>query len=177
MLRGRGRNGDCFPRRHDGQRPEGSLVPGRQAMRAQGRGKVEGCQEGEAELPGVDMANIALAALVELATAVAVASARGSSSKAESLGFLGRGQSLHVSAGAGQDNQCQKQVSFPLGNADAVVSQGTWLAKVCLLMGCKAAGNLGQQHRISRNCTVTSSPRLEGNISDAQWSAVYASSM
>ena len=63
------------------------------------------------------------------------------------------------------------------GARDAVVSQCTWLAKVCLLMGCKAAGNLGQQHRISRNCIVTSSPRLEGNISDAQWPVVYASSI
>ena len=93
-------------------------MPGRQpgagpsSNAVQGRGQVEGCQEGEAELPGVDMANIALAALVELAAAVAVASASGSSSKAESLGFLGRGQSLHVSAGAGQDNRCQRCCCF-----------------------------------------------------------------
>ena len=73
-------------------------------------------------MPGVDMANIALAAMVELATAVAVASASGSSSKAESLGFLGRGQSLHVSAGAGQDNRCQRCCCFTVHMAGQGVS-------------------------------------------------------
>ena len=46
-LRGQGQGGDCFPRRHDGQRPAGSPVPCRQAMRAQSGGQAQGCQEGE----------------------------------------------------------------------------------------------------------------------------------
>ena len=166
MLRGRRRNG-CFPRRHDGQCLEGSLVPGRQAMRFQGAAKWKVAKKVKLNCPGWTWQILPWLQWWSLPPRLLLPLPAGAAAR----------QSHWVSWGVVSRSTFPRVPGKTTGARDAVVSQCTWLAKVCLLMGCKAAGNLGQQHRISRNCIVTSSPRLEGNISDAQWPVVYAISM
>ena len=93
--------------------------------------------------------------------------------EAKSLGSLGRGQSLHFSAGVGQDNRCHKH-DFAAGQCrcrrckSQTAGQGvaTYLQDI--------GGKLGQQHRTGRGRIATSSPRLDRNITDTRWLAVYA---
>ena len=157
-----------MPGRQPGAGPSSNAVPG--------RGQVEGCQEGEAELPGVDMANIALAAMVELATAVAVASASGSSSKAESLGFLGRGQSLHVWPVVYASSICTHQ-PFHINMCFTYHFSHTCTCSAVGCVFCSMCDNAFSMHRtplprLAGERPIKTIVRLSCGVADVLWCAL-----